>query len=89
MITCVYYIVAEFGAPQVYNYWAVMSLDIFLVIFWIASFALMAAQVAPFMEGYTACDYYSGYCSTYALDGIDLVFGACMAAVAGLGGLEL
>ena len=89
IICCVYYIVAHFGPPSLYNYWAILALDIFLVIFWLISFSLMAAEVAPFLKGYTYCDYYYGTCSTYALSGLDLVFAACMAAVAGLGGLEL
>ncbi len=33
-----YHIVAEFSAPAIYNYWAVVALDIFLVIMWLASF---------------------------------------------------
>lgn len=78
---------AEFAAPAIYNYWAVMSLDILLIIFWLSSFALMASQVAPFMQGSTYCYY--GYCTTYRLTGGDLTFASCMAAVAGLGGLEL
>lgn len=87
MIVCVYYIVAEFAAPAIYNYWAVLGLDILLVIFWLSSFALMASQVAPFMNGETYC--YLGYCETYRLTGTDKTFADCMAAVAGLGGLEL
>lgn len=82
IIISIYYIVAEFGAPKLYNYWAAMSLDIFMVIFWITSFALLASEVAPYMKGY--CDYY--YC--YSLSGTDLVVASCLAAAAGLGGLE-
>ncbi|KAK9779664.1 hypothetical protein SCAR479_03271 [Seiridium cardinale] len=87
IISCIYYIVAEFGAPKLFNYWAVLSLDIFLVIFWLISFALLAAEVAPYMNGYTTCDYYYG-CYTTSLSGSDKIYAACLAAAAGLGGLE-
>jgi hypothetical protein len=87
MIVCIYIIVAEFATPNIYNYWAVLSCDAFLIVFWIASFALMASQVAPYMSSYSDCAY--GYCYTYSLTGTARVLADCMAAVAGLGGLEL
>lgn len=77
----------EFGPVHGYNYWAVLALDIFAIVFWIASFALLASQVAPWMNGYTVCDYYE--CVTYALTGTDLTVAACLCAAAGLGGVEL
>lgn len=86
IIITVYYIVVEFGPVNGYNYWAVLALDIFAIIFWVASFALLASQIAPYMNGYTVCDYYE--CDTYALTGDELTFGACLCAAAGLGGVE-
>ncbi|EFW99379.1 hypothetical protein CMQ_5800 [Grosmannia clavigera kw1407] len=86
VITCVYLLVAELAVSAIFNYWAALGLDIFLVVFWLVSFALMASQVAPFMRTYDEC--YGDYCYTYALDGYAKTFADCMAAVAGLGGLE-
>jgi len=86
LIICVYCIVAEFGAPVIYNYWAILGLDIFLVVFWLVSLAVMASEVAPFLRTYTECYY--GVCETYQLDGYSRQYADCMAAVAGLGGLE-
>lgn len=62
------------------------------MIFWIASFALLASQVAGFIAGgNTACvyDYYGTSCTTYELSGIDMMVAGCLAAAAGVGGIEL
>lgn len=88
LIICIYYIVAEFGAPAIYNYWAVLGLDIFLVLFWLISFALLAAQIAPYMAGYTSCDYY-GDCYSVTLSDAEKTYAGALAAAAGIGGLEL
>jgi hypothetical protein len=32
--------------PKTYNYWAVLALDVFLTIFWLVSFAVLAWQAA-------------------------------------------
>lgn len=89
MIIAIYCIVVEFSVDswKGYNYWAILALDIFALIFWLISFALMAAQVAPFADGFTTCGVY--VCTTYALEGVYLTLFACMATVAGLGGVEL
>jgi hypothetical protein len=73
----IWLIVAEFGAPMIYNYWAVIALDSSLVIFWLCSFALLAAQTSYVF------DYYGG------LRGAWLIYASCMAAAAALGGVEL
>ncbi|ROV99372.1 hypothetical protein VSDG_03990 [Cytospora chrysosperma] len=87
MIITVYYIVVEYGPIHGYNYWAVLALDMFAIVFWIASMALLASQVAPWMiDGYTVCGYYT--CDTYALTGTDLTVVSCLCAAAGLGGVE-
>ncbi|KAF7553629.1 hypothetical protein G7Z17_g3501 [Cylindrodendrum hubeiense] len=87
LISSLYMIIANQCAPQLYNYWAVMSLDIFLLIFWLISFALLAAETAYF---WAAGTYYCGYYSCYygTLEGSALVLGAILAAAAGLGALE-
>jgi hypothetical protein len=89
MIFTIYLIVVEFtpGAYKGYNYWAVLGLDVFMLIFWLVSFALVAAAVGANADGFTTCDYYT--CTTYSLDGGFLTLFACMAAVAGFGGVEL
>lgn len=88
IIITIYYIVVEFSASawKSYNYWAVLALDIFALIFWLISFALMAAQTAPFANGFTVCGVYE--CIYYPLEGVFLTLFACMATVAGLGGVE-
>ncbi|WQF87441.1 hypothetical protein CDEST_12455 [Colletotrichum destructivum] len=87
MIVTTWLIVAEFGIPKVYNYWAVLALDIFLVVFWLSSFGLLASQAAYLLDSSAVCDYY-GYCYSSAPTGVYLIFTACMATAAGIGGLE-
>lgn len=92
LIITVYSIVAKFGPAVVYNYWAILALDIFGIIFWIASFALLASQTASFIAiGDTECVYdYYGYtsCTSYELGGEDLIIAGCLCAAAGMGGIE-
>ncbi len=87
LIVCVYCIVAELGPAAAYNYWAICSLDVFLVVFWLASFALMASQVGPYINGYSVCDIFG--CVHYGLTARQKIYADCMAAVAGLGAIEL
>ncbi|KAI2618952.1 hypothetical protein GGS26DRAFT_573662 [Hypomontagnella submonticulosa] len=85
LITSIYCLVAHFGPPKAYNYWAILGLDIFLVIFWLISFAILAAQIAAVFA------YYDAYSSIYELDAYDTAittYAACLAAAAGLGGVE-
>jgi hypothetical protein len=80
-----------------YNYWAVLGLDIFAIVFWITSFSLLASEVAAY--NISSCDYYYyGYCykkrdlnflpKRYATTDI-VTYRNSMAAASGLGGLEL
>lgn len=101
MIIAVYNIVATHGAPVIYNYWAILSLDIFAICFWIISMSYMAWTTAAATYWYeddtSSCDYYYyGYC--YKKRDLSLTKRATtdaytyrnsMAAAAGLGGLEL
>ncbi|KAF7558769.1 hypothetical protein G7046_g5389 [Stylonectria norvegica] len=82
-LTCAY-----FCAPGLYNYWAVLALEIFLLIFWLNSFSLLAVQTT----------YYwavgSGYCDTRncyhgSLSDAAEVYGSILAAATGLGAIEL
>ncbi|WYZ44117.1 hypothetical protein EsH8_VII_000553 [Colletotrichum jinshuiense] len=86
MIVTTWLIVAELSMPKLYNYWAVLALDIFLVIFWLCSFAVLAAQVGYSFGGSSDCYY--GYCVFTYPYGIYLIVLSCMAAAAGLGGLQ-
>ena len=99
LITSVYHLVTHYSGSlrrTGYNYWAVLALDIFLVIMWLASFALLASE-ASFLFSYFGgfVSYYDDYygvssysSSSYALGYIG-VAAACMAAAAGLGGILL
>ncbi len=94
-ITSIYQLVARFNAPSIYNYWAILSLDIFFVVMWLASFALLASRVAAWfsLTSYSSSysSYYSSYYSSsyYGLSSTDYIWLACQAAAASLGGLEL
>ncbi|KAM0288077.1 hypothetical protein ACHAQH_000145 [Verticillium albo-atrum] len=86
LITTVWLVVAEYAMPKIYNYWAVLALDIFLVVFWLCAFALLASQVAFVFSGATYCDLYD--CYSTEPTGLYFVFAACMAAASALGGLQ-
>ncbi len=83
MITSTYELIAYYGPPAAYNYWATLGLDVFNVIMWLSSFALLTSQVAPAFK--TECYY--GRC--YKLTGVSLVIAATQMAAAALGGVEL
>ncbi|KAH6900017.1 hypothetical protein B0T10DRAFT_393579 [Thelonectria olida] len=86
-VASLWMVIAHTCTPQAYNYWAVLALDIFLVVFWLISFAILAAQTAIyFAAGSSYCDWYSCYDDT--LYGAALVYGSIMAAASGLGALE-
>jgi hypothetical protein len=89
MIFGVYLIVAEYGATKLYNYWAVLSLDIFLVIFWLCACGLLAAQTTYFLA--FGVSVYSSYYGTYVnseLSSDGYIWAACLAGAAGLGGIQ-
>lgn len=80
-----------------YNYWAILGLDVFAIVFWIVAFALLASEVAPFSTVTPSCLYYLyGFCVSKKRDiglakrNFSLVtYRNVLAAAAGLGGLEL
>ncbi|KAF7880847.1 uncharacterized protein EAF02_006738 [Botrytis sinoallii] len=62
IVICVYVIVASTGAPVLYNYWAILGLDIIAVILWVVSFPILASQIANAITVDYSCDsYYSCY----------------------------
>ncbi|EGY17339.1 hypothetical protein HYQ45_009246 [Verticillium longisporum] len=86
LIVTVWLVVAEYSLPCIYNYWAVLALDIFLVVFWLCAFALLASQAAFVFSGTTYCNVYDCYSSEPT--GLYFVFAACMAAASAIGGLQ-
>ncbi len=105
MIITIYYIVATTGVPVLYNYWAILGVDIFAIIFWISSSALLASDIAPYFDSYydsyyndtTYCTDYYGYCikkRSVELEKryahTDLnTYRIALAVASGLGGLNL
>ena len=105
MIITIYYIVATTGAPVLYNYWAVLGLDIFAIIFWLVSFALLASEIAPYFDSYydydydntDSCTYIYGYCIKKRSVELEkrytytdpITYRNALAAASGLGGLNL
>ncbi|KAM7209359.1 hypothetical protein V8F20_000409 [Naviculisporaceae sp. PSN 640] len=85
LITSIYHLVAEYGAPSIYNYWAVLGLDIFMVVMWLSSFALLASQVAAWFS-YSYYDSWTGY--VYGLSRSGEIVVSCLAAASALGGVE-
>lgn len=86
LITSIYHLVAEYSAIALYNSWAVLSLDILLVIMWLSSFALLASEVAA-LFAYSTHDYWYGY--SYGLSGYGYIVVACLAAASAVGAIQL
>lgn len=73
--------------PKIYNYWAVLALDIFLLIFWLVGFAVLASEVSILFAN---VGYYDGYSYRSASpEGLLLAYLSCLAAAAGIGGVLL
>ncbi|TVY64218.1 hypothetical protein LSUE1_G008789 [Lachnellula suecica] len=97
MIITVYNVVSNTALKSAYNYWAILALDVFALIFWIISMAYLAWTTAAatwYYTDYSCSDYYY-YCykkrdSPLAVRATtDLAtYRNSMAAAAGLGGLE-
>jgi hypothetical protein len=77
LIFIIYWFVAN-SVPKVYNYWAIFFVEIFVLIFWLCTFALLSEKVAKVVQydawatgfssggktgGSTYC--YAGYCIHY------------------------
>jgi len=93
MIIVGYILASEMLVTGLYNYWAILGLDIFAMIFWLISFALLASEVAAF----SIIDYCYGYYCYKKRDFSDLskrattnphTYRNAMAAASGLGALE-
>jgi len=98
IIITVYIILATFIWPIIYNYWAILGLDIFAIVFWLTSFALLASEVAGlsfYSSASDSCYYYDGVCYRKQRRALgkrattDIkTYRNSLAAAAGLGGLE-
>jgi hypothetical protein len=75
VIFVIYWFVANSPAnTNLYNYWAIFAVELFVLIFWLCSFALTASKVALIAQSssyYDSSDYttdgsgshcYAGYC---------------------------
>ncbi|VBB72633.1 Putative protein of unknown function [Podospora comata] len=80
ILTSIYHLVAWFGAPEAFNYWAVLALDILLIVMWLASFSVVAAHIAPWMQ------YYGSY--LYLTSTYEQAWWTGLAAASGMGGLN-
>ncbi|KAL5319550.1 hypothetical protein ACEPPN_012605 [Leptodophora sp. 'Broadleaf-Isolate-01'] len=98
LVIAIYNIVTIIIHPAFYNYWAVIGLDTFALIFWLISFSLLASEAAA----WSIITHYSDNCAysttAYCYRKRALVqkrstdyrtYRNAMAAGAGLGGLEL
>lgn len=47
LVASVYYFVAKYGVPSIYNYWVILGLDMLFVVMWVASFAFQASRISP------------------------------------------
>ncbi|KAL2134961.1 hypothetical protein VTI74DRAFT_10282 [Chaetomium olivicolor] len=94
LVSSTYLVVAHISLPKIYNYWAVLGLDIFFVIMWLCSFALQAARVAPMYEvvngasSYTY-NYRTGKYSKVSLTNTENAWLGTQAGSAALGGVQL
>lgn len=84
MITTVWLLVAHYSMPKIYNYWAVLGLDIFLVVFWLIAMAVTASEANLFFTNANINSSYYG-----EPEGLLLAWLACMATAAALGGVLL
>ncbi|KAH7247203.1 hypothetical protein MRS44_015009 [Fusarium solani] len=79
-------IMAHISLAHLYNYWAGLSLDIFLLVFWIISVAVLASQTA-FLWGASHDICREQDCPDAFRDATKFS-GYIFAAIAGLGGIE-
>jgi len=74
LIASTYRLVCEHAAPIIYNYWAILGIDVLLVILWLCSFALLASRVAyvfTLAAYYTSASYLDSYEFDYCYDSLD------------------
>jgi hypothetical protein len=74
LVSSIYHLVVEFGAPAGYNYWAILGLDIFFVVLWLIAFAVLAAITVPRADGsyYRISDFWATQVTAASLGGGEL-----------------
>ncbi|KAI1081851.1 hypothetical protein F5B20DRAFT_533313 [Whalleya microplaca] len=88
-ITSIYHLASHYRLPKLFSYWVILVLDIFLVIFWLSSFANVASSVAAVSAVYSVYNKYNKYYDDYfGYLGYSKSAYTCSAAAAGLGGVE-
>jgi len=68
MIITAYILVATEIVTLIYNYWAILGLDIFLVVMWLISFAITASNSSGFDSAY---DFLGGFYNGFTYDGFN------------------
>ncbi len=93
MTATVYVFLATKLSPIAYNYWAVLGLDILVVIFWLISFAVTpsdAGQYNQLLGVYNDCsEELDGYCGHNFEDLSSKTFWNVLRATALFGAFEL
>lgn len=54
LISSTYHLLTRFSTPKAYNYWAVLAVDILVLVLWLASFALLASEIIWFFTLWTS-----------------------------------
>ncbi|EGZ77536.1 hypothetical protein NEUTE2DRAFT_124134 [Neurospora tetrasperma FGSC 2509] len=54
LISSTYHLITRFSTPKAYNYWAVLAVDILVLVLWLASFALLASEIIWFFTLWTS-----------------------------------
>ncbi|QSZ34999.1 hypothetical protein DSL72_007861 [Monilinia vaccinii-corymbosi] len=67
IIICGYVIIASSLAPVMYNYWAILALDILAVVLWLSAFPTLAAQIATSVVYTSSYDTYYGAYYNYKI----------------------
>ena len=84
MIIAIYYLVSSRNAPGAYNYWAVLGLDVFAVIFWLSTMSILA-YYASLIAGVRAVSSYYDY--DYSSNYYDAYYGVAVGLVGGAAGV--
>ncbi|EGO52709.1 hypothetical protein NEUTE1DRAFT_114638 [Neurospora tetrasperma FGSC 2508] len=54
LISSTYHLITRFSTPKAYNYWAVLAVDILVLVLWLAAFALLASEIIWFFTLWTS-----------------------------------
>ncbi|KAK3394394.1 hypothetical protein B0H63DRAFT_506117 [Podospora didyma] len=98
LITSVYHLVSRHAEKRFYNYWAILSLDMLMVVLWACSFPLLASEVAGYFDKnrrfittvrtFICNDSGCRYMEYPPVGGIYIVFPAVETAAASLGAIN-